>query len=173
MISNPGTEQRATLGHRLLVALPHLVLLVVGAIVLAVSLDYGWLGPAGVEPGLFPGVAAVVLMCVTAYEAVHSLLLKRRRESGEERPGIDRVSWGGADVKSVALLVLAAAIVAVSSVIGLLPAIWAGLMTILVAFERISVIRALLVSTAAVAAMWGIFDYGLNVPLPQLEMFGG
>lgn len=169
--------------------LPHLLLAAAGTVVLLVSLDYGWVGPSGrTQPGLFPGIAAVLLIACAASEAVRAGVTRRQggQQTGDGRTTEPRgeevqerrvTGLGGCiaflqtpAAKSLAVLGVAAVIVLLSGVLGLLLSIAVALLGLLVGFERVPLLRAALVTGLAVLAMWLVFDYALNVPLPPLQL---
>ncbi|MQB01481.1 MAG: hypothetical protein GEU78_14510 [Actinobacteria bacterium] len=175
--------------RRCVLVLPHLLLAAAGTVVLLVSLDYGWFAPGGrTQPGLFPGIAAVLLIACAGSEAVRAGVTRRQGglQAGDGRPaeprgeGIQerRLTGPGGGIallqtpaaKSLAVLGVAAVIVLLSGVLGLLLSIAIALLGLLVGFERVSLLRAAVVTALAVLAMWLVFDYALNVPLPPLQL---
>lgn len=143
-------------------------LLVVAASGIVGATSLGWGTGDAPGPGMFPGIASVVLLVFT----LGGLARHWRSTSRTPAPAPgDEDGAAGEGANLARLLAYAAALLLAAFTfepLGYPLAAAAALLVMLVAGERVRLARALLITVIAVAATWGLFAALLDVPLPML-----
>jgi len=143
-----------------------LLLVAASGIVGATSL--GWGSGDAPGPGMFPGIASVLLLVFTLGGLVRQL----RSTSRTPAPAAgDEAGEAGEGANPARLLAYAAALLLAAFTfesLGYPLAIALALMVMLVAGERVRLAKALVITLLAVVATWGLFAGLLDVPLPMV-----
>lgn len=150
-----------------------------GGFVTLQSFDYGWFRAGErVGPGLVPGLAGSVMLGLGVVIVLRALV--RRTEMAARSPGAepagsdvaDKAEPGPAerprDPASTAL-VLGLTLAAIYATQWLGFVVTSGLLVfaLVAVVEREAILRSAAYAAAVAFTVWLVFDYALNVPLPQ------
>lgn len=143
-----------------------LLLALLGAGALALSLRLGLGGEETPGPGLFPAMAAALLLALLAPPAFALL-----RRSGQHVPAeeVDADGWRRLGLYLLAMTVAAVALVPLGFALG----IGIALVVVLRFAEGLGWARAVMVAALGIAACFILFDWLLEVPLPRGAVWPG
>ena len=128
------------------------LLSLVGVVALVFARDFGLWSFGSPGAGLMPAAAAALLLMASLADL----------RIGANQPRWPTLAWRPASyMAGLALLV------ALTPLIGLLPAVAVFIFGILCLVERMAALRAAITAGAAVAGSWLLFERLLSVPLPK------
>lgn len=141
-----------------------LLLTVLGVVTLLLSLRMGLRGEDTPGPGLFPAAASAVMLALLIPIALGLRLPRTQATSGEEEVGeADAGGWRRLGLYLLAMGFAALALMPLGFALG----VGLALLLVLRLAERLSWLRAALVTVCGVTACFLLFDRLLEVPLPR------